>query len=271
MSDNAFGPAGIKSFDFLLRELKSLKTLKVTNCGLGPEGGEMIANALAENTDLKLVQFSAGRDRLENKGITALAGVFKAMGSLEVLEVPQNGIKKDGMIALLESLKANAATLREVYLHDNWIKQEAIDRLVEFILRAKALERLNVSDSTMGTSGALLVAKALSENESVRATLKQFSCNYNEVESSGVSKRILEILGSGVFSQLELVEFKGNTLGRKAANEYISKFEEKGIKLAIFDEEEDEEDEDEEEEADEDEEQGAADEDLIKKLEKLKL
>jgi Ran GTPase-activating protein 1 len=43
LSDNAFGPAGIKSFDFLLRELKSLKSLKVTNCGLGPEGGEMIA------------------------------------------------------------------------------------------------------------------------------------------------------------------------------------------------------------------------------------
>ena len=82
LSDNAFGPAGIKSFDFLLRELKSLKTLKVTNCGLGPEGGEMIAQALAENKDLKLVQFSAGRDRLENKGITALAGVFKAMGGL---------------------------------------------------------------------------------------------------------------------------------------------------------------------------------------------
>ncbi len=76
LSDNAFGPAGIKSFDFLLRELKSLKTLKVTNCGLGPEGGEMIAQALADNKDLRLVQFSAGRDRLENKGITALAGVF---------------------------------------------------------------------------------------------------------------------------------------------------------------------------------------------------
>jgi len=100
--------------------------------------------------------------------------------------------------------------------------------------------------------------------------LKQFSCNYNEIESSAVSKRILEILGSGLFSQLELVEFKGNTLGRKAAHEYISKFEAKGIKLAIFDEEEDDEDED-EEEPDEDEEQGAADEDLIKKLEKLKL
>lgn len=47
----------------------------------------MIANALKENKDLKLVHFSAGRDRLENKGITALAGVFGEMKSLEVIEV----------------------------------------------------------------------------------------------------------------------------------------------------------------------------------------
>lgn len=89
MSDNAFGPAGIKSFDFFLKEAAALKTLKVTNCGLGPEGGEMIAQALAENAALKLQQFLAGRDRLENKGITALAQVFKTYaGTLEVIEVP---------------------------------------------------------------------------------------------------------------------------------------------------------------------------------------
>ncbi len=83
------------------------------------------------------------------------------MASLEILEVPQNGIKKDGMVALLDALKANSHFLREVYLHDNWIKGEAIDRLVEFILRARTLEILNVSDSTMGTEGALLLANAL--------------------------------------------------------------------------------------------------------------
>lgn len=88
LSDNAFGPTGIKSFDFLLKSTPSLKTFKVTNCGLGPEGGEMIAQALKENKDLKLQHFSAGRDRLENKGITALAGVFQEMKSLEVIDVP---------------------------------------------------------------------------------------------------------------------------------------------------------------------------------------
>lgn len=138
LSDNAFGPAGIKAFDFFLREMSSLKTLKVTNCGLGPEGAEMIAEALRQNTGLRLVQFSAGRDRLENKGITALAQVFRDMaGSLEVVEVPQNGIKLEGMIQLLEALKANAHTLREVYVHDNWIKGEACKRLAEFFLKAK--------------------------------------------------------------------------------------------------------------------------------------
>jgi Ran GTPase-activating protein (RanGAP) involved in mRNA processing and transport len=96
----------------------------------------MIANALKENKDLKLVHFSAGRDRLENKGITALAAVFKEMGSLEVIEIPQNGIKKDGMLAFLDALKSNASTLRELYIHDNWIKGEAGDKLVEFVVRA---------------------------------------------------------------------------------------------------------------------------------------
>ena len=44
LSDNAFGPAGIKCFDFLLKEMASLKSLKVTNCGLGPVSNECCCN-----------------------------------------------------------------------------------------------------------------------------------------------------------------------------------------------------------------------------------
>ena len=76
LSDNAFGPRGIPAFDFLFASMSTLKTLKISNCGLGPEGGEMIAAALSSNKDLRLSHFSAGRDRLENKGITAIAGVL---------------------------------------------------------------------------------------------------------------------------------------------------------------------------------------------------
>lgn len=118
-----------------------------------------------ENKELQLEHFSAGRDRLENKGITALAGFFKTRPNcLQVIEVPQNGIKKEGMIALLEALKANAESLREVYLHDNWIKGEACELLASFLLAATKLTTLNISDSTMGTTSALLVVRALAES-----------------------------------------------------------------------------------------------------------
>jgi Ran GTPase-activating protein 1 len=217
---------------------------------------------------MRLTHFSAGRDRLENKGITALAAVFKQQASLEVLEVPQNGIKKDGMLALLDALKSNAGTLREVYLHDNWIKQTAIDGLLKFVLSARTLQRLNISDSTMGSEGGLLLAKALVINEETKKGLKWFGCNYNEVESGKISARILDYLSH--MEGLETVEFKGNTISKKLAQGYISRFEGQGIKLVMYDEEEEEEEDEEEEEENEDEEEGAEDEDLVTKLEKLR-
>tara|TARA_B110000285_G_C14865811_1_gene486796 strand:- start:267 stop:392 length:126 start_codon:yes stop_codon:yes gene_type:complete len=41
----------------------------VTNCGLGPKGGEMIAEAMDKNPNMKLKEFSASRDRLEQEGL----------------------------------------------------------------------------------------------------------------------------------------------------------------------------------------------------------
>ena len=104
LSHNAFGPDGIEAFQCILSGMTSLKVLQINNCGIGPEGGEMIAHALDQNEDLKLLHFEAGRDRLESKGITALAKVFGKMGSLKVIHVPQNGIKDEGMTELLSNL-----------------------------------------------------------------------------------------------------------------------------------------------------------------------
>jgi Ran GTPase-activating protein (RanGAP) involved in mRNA processing and transport len=173
------------------------------------------------------------------------------------------------MIALMDALCANASTLREVYLHDNWVKGEAVDGLVRFLLSATKLERLNVSDSTMGTSSAVLVVKALSENPAIHVTLKSFSCNYNEVETYKASRLILDTFLSDSFSSLEIVEYKGNSLGKKTASEYIARYAEKGRKLVVFEEDEDLEDEEEEEE--DDAEDGFDEDDIVAKLSKLKL
>jgi phage regulator Rha-like protein len=71
------------------------------------------------------------------------------------------------------------------------------------------------------------------------------------------------------FPSLTYVEYKGNTLGRKAKKEFVDKFNEMAKKVVLFEEEEDDEDEEEEEEEDED--HGFEEEDIIKRLENLKL
>ena len=228
----------------------------------------MIANALKENKDLRLVQFSAGRDRLENKGITALAGVFKEMQSLEVIEIPQNGIKKDGMLALLDALKDNANNLREIYIHDNWVKGQAADKLVELIYRTRGLEKLNISDSDMGTEAAYLVIRALHDSITVRSSLQEFYCNFNEITSASINKQVLEMLLKE-FPNLKHVEYRGNTLGKKVKHDFAGKFSEEGKKIVLFEEEEGEEDEEEEEY--DDEEPEFEQDDITQKLENLKL
>ena len=50
MSDNAFGPNGVVKFNTQLATgFFSLTHLHLLNCGLGPEGTEMVAEALRQN------------------------------------------------------------------------------------------------------------------------------------------------------------------------------------------------------------------------------
>ena len=68
LSDNAFGPIGMKSvLPFLQSEsCKSLQVLRLNNNGLGIGGGKLLANALVDLKSLKV--FICGRNRLENDG-----------------------------------------------------------------------------------------------------------------------------------------------------------------------------------------------------------
>lgn len=49
MSHNAFGPQVIEKFEEFLSKASYLRHLDISNCGLSPKGGEMIAEALLKN------------------------------------------------------------------------------------------------------------------------------------------------------------------------------------------------------------------------------
>jgi|688.fasta_scaffold430278_3 Ran GTPase-activating protein (RanGAP) involved in mRNA processing and transport len=86
MSDNAFGPNGVVKFNKQLAAgFFSLTHLHLLNCGLGPEGTEMVADALRENGAIKLKCLFISRNRVEDKGAKALARYFKEYNQLNKL------------------------------------------------------------------------------------------------------------------------------------------------------------------------------------------
>ena len=76
LSDNAFGPIGVTSFNFHLIQNSFLKKLYVENNGLGPEGAENLAKALI-SSNMRLEELRISRNRLENKGAVAIARYIK--------------------------------------------------------------------------------------------------------------------------------------------------------------------------------------------------
>lgn len=117
LSDNAFGPDGVKGIEKLLRSSAcfTLEELRLNNCGMGIGGGKVSQGALhliygpvvcrrcfmnvvtcfltpqilaasltqchknasADGKRFSLKVFVAGRNRLENEGATALAQAFQ--------------------------------------------------------------------------------------------------------------------------------------------------------------------------------------------------
>lgn len=145
LSHNAFGPDGVNAYVDFLEKCPTLEVLNLTNCGLGPAGGELLAAALLKNEKMRLKEFYGSRGRLENKGIEALSKVFSAQKSLQKIEVYQSGIRM-GLKHLFKALLDCQATIEHVHVGDNLIKRETAD-LCTFIKTCTNVKYLNISDS----------------------------------------------------------------------------------------------------------------------------
>jgi Ran GTPase-activating protein 1 len=74
LSNNAFGLIGVQSIDFFFKNTKNLMELYIENCGLGPEGSQLLANLLMENENkLNLQVLVINGNRLEEKGAFAFS------------------------------------------------------------------------------------------------------------------------------------------------------------------------------------------------------
>uniref|UniRef100_F6PK54 Ran-GTPase activating protein 1 C-terminal domain-containing protein n=3 Tax=Ciona intestinalis TaxID=7719 RepID=F6PK54_CIOIN len=190
LSDNAFGPDCAKACVELLKSPSAftLQILKFNNNGLGG-GGIILAQTLiecyekssAEGKPLKLKVFVAGRNRLENPGAKALAKAFKTIGTLEEIQLPQNGIQHAGITALADAVK-HSPSLRHLNLNDNTFTDKGAISMAEAMKHIDSLEIVNFGDCLVRTNGAKAIGKSLEDSN---PNLKELLLSFGEIQLEG--------------------------------------------------------------------------------------
>uniref|UniRef100_A0A6Q2Z2X4 Ran GTPase-activating protein 1 n=1 Tax=Esox lucius TaxID=8010 RepID=A0A6Q2Z2X4_ESOLU len=264
LSDNAFGPDGVKSIETLLKSsaCHSLRELRLNNCGLGIGGGKILAIALTEchkqsaalGVPLKLKVFIAGRNRLENEGATALAKAFQLMGSLEEVHMPQNGINHAGVTALASAMQHNPH-LRVLNLNDNTFTKRGALAMAQALRHLRSVQVINFGDCLVRSEGAIAISAVLREGLPI---LKELNLSFGEITEAAAL-----VVAQAVQDKphMEKLDLNGNCLGEEgceALKETMENMDLADLLGSLSDDEgePDEDDEEEEEEEETDEEDG---------------
>lgn len=212
LSDNAFGGRSADPIVPFLVENRTFEILKLTNNGLGPTGGTIIANALlesarrskAEGKPSNLKRVICGRNRLEDGSAPLFAEAFAAHGGLVEVCLPQNGIRRDG-IAVLAGGLAKCAGLEALDLQDNTAKGAGTRALAKALVAWPELRSLNLSECLLGSNGGIALSHSLNRGSNKKLeTLK--------LELGELDHRSLSVLASAIRDHLsELTTLEINT------------------------------------------------------------
>ncbi|XP_063078499.1 ran GTPase-activating protein 1a [Engraulis encrasicolus] len=221
LSDNAFGPDGVKGIEKLLKSTAchTLQELRLNNCGMGIGGGKILAAALTEchkqssaaGAPLSLKVFIAGRNRLENDGATALAQAFQLMGSLEEIHIPQNGINHPGVTAMANALQHNPQ-LRVINFNDNTFTKKGAIAMAQALRHLRNVQVINFGDCLVRSEGALAISDTLVEGLPI---LKELNLSFGEI-TEDAALTVARALQDK--AQLEKLDLNGNCLGEEGCS-----------------------------------------------------
>uniref|UniRef100_A0A1A7YQJ9 Ran GTPase-activating protein 1 n=3 Tax=Iconisemion striatum TaxID=60296 RepID=A0A1A7YQJ9_9TELE len=257
LSDNAFGPDGVKGIENLLKSSTcyTLQELRLNNCGMGIGGGKILAASLmqchqkstADGSPLSLKVFVAGRNRLENDGATALAQAFQIMGSLEEVHMPQNGINHPGVTALASAMQHNLG-LRILNLNDNTFTERGAIAMAQALKHLRSIQVINFGDCLVRPEGAKAIAETVSDGLPM---LKELNLSYGEI-TADAALAVVQALKNK--DQLEKLDLNGNCLGEDGCRLLKDTMEEMNMseRLAPLSDDEGESDDEDEEDNDED-------------------
>lgn len=260
LSDNAFGGRCVDPIVPFLIHNRNFQVLKLNNNGLGPSGGNILANALTESARLSKVEgkksnlrtFICGRNRLEDGSADAWAEVFSAHGTLVEVRMPQNGIRMTGMSSLARGL-AKCTDLEHLDFHDNTFTENGgpntgLQAWTEALPSWPSLRILNLSDCVLSNIGEVpLLLETLTAGSN--PNLHSLQLQNNNLENRTFAL-LAEAITSGLGRLMELdLQDNDQEEDDKHLEALASLLKSRGGKLYAFEEEEREDQEAESEEA----------------------
>ena len=252
LSDNAFGPNGAVAVEPWLNSncCITLQVLKLNNTGLGVHGGIMIGRglenlhqlALDNGCRLQMKEFVCGRSRQEIGGTKALAVAFNKIGTLECIEMPQNGILVEGVEALAKCIEQNPG-LKKLNINDNTVTEKGANAIGLALKRCSNLESLDIGDCLIRNKGAILLAEPLKSLKK----LSHLNLSYNEIHTTGalaiargnhdcfcLYHYIITLnLAIKHLDVLQKVNLNGNQIGENGCEDLIAEMEAAKIKYKL--------------------------------------
>ena len=234
LSDNAFGPIGIKALaPFLKSEAcQYLEILKLNNNGNGIQGGTLLASCLPLMYNLRV--FICGRNRLENDASILIGQSLTELENLEVLEMPQNGIRHEGITSLANAVRKNTK-LRVLNLNDNIFTELGGEAMSDAIDSCSNLEVINFGDCLLRRNGGILIMQALIRQVKLNTkSLKEIILSGNEVGGENMKNLLFE------FSRLRthlnpdfILDLSCNNFGDEVVELLVDQFEQENVRLII--------------------------------------
>ncbi|GAA5845864.1 hypothetical protein JCM11251_002929 [Rhodosporidiobolus azoricus] len=228
LSDNAFGGRTAEPMLEFIANAPKLEVFKLNNNGMGPAGGAMIAGALLENAKKaekegrksSLRVLVCGRNRLENGSSQAFADAFAALGTLREVRMPQNGIRMEGIEAIVGGLSKNTA-LEHLDLQDNTATEKGSRAIAKSLASWPKLHTLNLSDCLLRPRGGLSIFRTLSSGSN--PLLSSLKLQSNELDARAITELASAITQHG--ERLADLELNGN-YGKDGTEEQYEKVRE---------------------------------------------
>lgn len=215
LSDNAFGLNTVEPLQVFLSQHVPLQHLILNNNGLGPRAGTLVADALTQLAERKskansvpaLETVVCGRNRLEAGSMAAWVKAYGSNTGVRHVRMVQNGIRQEGIAALLRDGLSRCHKLETLDLQDNTFTAIGSKALADAIAAGAwpELKELGVSDCLLSARGGVAVMTALAQGKCPK--LEVLRLQYNEIDAKGI-KALAD--GLKAMPALRKVELNGN-------------------------------------------------------------